>query len=413
MAAVAVSRGVRLVAVGSALAVLDDDAAVVAAALADAGVGPESRTIVEDDEAALERALTPAAPVTVLVTGPGGSIGDIVRRVLARVTGARLVLNDRMLAALEELHRRRERPLPRRDERLALLPQGATVWPLLDAPPAWSLEGDGEAWVVLPRGGAAPEIGALAVDLVRARLGRGAVVVVRMLRTAGVALAALEERLAPWLRSGEGDVALTTVGEGEAAVRLRARGATPEAAAEALGALDQRVAEVLGEDCYGRDGETLEQVVGRRLSAHGMTLAVAESCTGGLLGHRLTGVAGASTFFERGVVVYSNRAKEELLGVPADVIRTHGAVSRQCAEAMARGICERSGAPCGLSVTGIAGPEGGTPAKPVGTVFIGLAVEGSVEARHFRFSGGRASVKWQSSQMALDMLRRSLGGLRP
>jgi nicotinamide-nucleotide amidase len=389
----AVSPGVRLVAIGSPLVAVDDDAAAVATALAGAGVALESRTVVDEDEAALERALTPAAPLTVLVAGPGGSTGDVARRVLSRVTGARLVLNERMLAALQEIHRRRDRPLPRRDERLALLPQGATVWALPEAEPAWVLEGDGAAWVVLPRGGLNADLAALVIDVARARLGRGIA----------------------WLVPGDGgvDVTLTTSGEGEVWVRLRARAATAEAAADTLNALERRIAEVLGEDCYGRDGETLEQALGRRLSARGMTLAVAESCTGGLVGHRLTSVAGSSAFFERGVVVYSNRAKEELLGVPSEILRTHGAVSRSCAEAMVRGICERSGAACGLSITGIAGPDGGTPGKPVGTVFIGMAVEGAVEARHFRFAGGRAAVKWQSSQMALDMLRRSLGGPRP
>jgi len=171
------------------------------------------------------------------------------------------------------------------------------------------------------------------------------------------------------------------------------------------------VTQALGADCYGRDGESLEQVVGRHLVARGLTLAVAESCTGGLVGHRLTGIAGSSAFFERGVVVYSNRAKQELLGVSEEILRVHGAVSRPCAEAMVRGVCERSGAACGLSITGIAGPDGGTPAKPVGTVFIGVAVAGAVEALHFRFAGGRAAVKWQSSQVALDMLRRRLGGV--
>jgi nicotinamide-nucleotide amidase len=411
----AVSPGVRLVAIGSPLVTLDADGVAVAAALADAGVGLESRTVVDEDEAALERVLTSAAPLTVLVAGPGGSTGDVTRRVLARVTGARLVLNERMLAALEELHRRRDRPLPRRDERLALLPQGATVWTLPDGEPAWALEGDDAAWVVLPRRGLAAELAALVIDFARARLGPGAALKVRTLRTAGVSPAELEERLAPWLVAGDAgtDVTLTASGESEVGVRLRARAATPDAAAEALGALERRIIEVLGEDCYGRDGESLEQAVGRRLRARGMTLAVAESCTGGLVGHRLTSVSGSSTFFERGVIVYSNRAKEELLGVPSEILRTHGAVSAPCAEAMARGICERSGTACGLSVTGIAGPDGGTPSKPEGTVFIGLAVAGAVEARHFRFAGGRAAVKWQSSQMALDMLRRSLGGPRP
>jgi nicotinamide-nucleotide amidase len=409
----AVSSGVRLVAIGSPLVAADDDTGSVVATLAGSGVGLESRTIVDDDEAALERALTPAAPLTVLVTGSGGSTGDVARRVLARVTGARLVLNERMLAALGEIHRRRDRPLPRRDERLALLPQGAAVWASPDGEPAWALESDGAAWVVLPRGALTPDVAALIVDIARARLGRGVSLVIRMLRTAGVSMADLEERLAAWLAPGDGgDVALTASGDGEVWVRLRARGATSEAAAEALSALERPIAEALGDDCYGCDGDTLEVAVGRRLGARGMTLAVAESCTGGLVGHRLTSVPGSSAFFERGVVVYSNRAKEELLGVPAEILRTHGAVSGPCAEAMVRGICERSGTACGLSITGIAGPDGGTPGKPVGTVFIGLAVAGAVEARQFRFAGGRAAVKWQSSQMALDMLRRALGRLR-
>jgi nicotinamide-nucleotide amidase len=408
-----VTPGARLVVIGSPLAAADDDAAAVAAALAAGGVGLESRTVVDEDESALERALTPAASLTVLVAGAGGPTGDVARRVLARATGARLVLNERMLAALEEGHRRRDRPLPRRDERLALLPQGAVVWASPDGEPAWALESDAAAWAVLPRGGLPASTAALLLDFARARLGRGPAVAVRTLRSAGVAAADLEERLAPWLATGDGDVALTSAaGEGEVWVRLRGRGATPEAAGEALAALDRRVSETLGEDCYGRDGESLEQVLGRRLVARGLTLAVAESCTGGLVGHRLTSVAGSSAFFERGVIVYSNRAKEELLGVPAETLRAHGAVSRPTAEAMAQGICERSGADCGLSITGIAGPDGGTAAKPVGTVFIGMSVSGAVEARHFRFAGGRASVKWQSSQMALDMLRRALGGSR-
>jgi len=408
----AVTPGVRLVAIGPPLAPVDDDAAAVASALAAAGVALDSRTIVEEDESALERALTPATALTVLLAGPGGSTGDVARRVLARATGRHLVLNDRMLAALEEQYRRRDRPLPRRDERLALLPQGAHVWSGPDGEPAWALETEAAAWVVLPRGGLTTDMSARLIDVARTRLGAGGVAV-RMLRTAGVGLADIETRLAPWLAHGDGrEVEVTAaLADGEVWVRLRTRGATPEAATAALAAVERRVADALGADCYGRDGESLEQVVGRHLVARGLTLAVAESCTGGLVGHRLTGIPGSSAFFERGVVVYSNRAKQELLGVSEEILRTHGAVSHACAEAMVRGICERSGAACGLAITGIAGPDGGTPAKPVGTVFIGLAAPGIVEARHFRFAGGRAAVKWQSSDVALDMLRRHLGGV--
>ena len=145
----------------------------------------------------------------------------------------------------------------------------------------------------------------------------------------------------------------------------------------------------------------------------GRRIAVAESCTGGLVSAAITEVPGASDVFFGGIVSYSDEAKINRLKVGSDVIETFGAVSIATAWAMARGTLEASGADVAVAITGIAGPDGGTPTKPVGTVFIGVAVAGTVEARQFRFPGGRASVKWQSSQMALDMLRRRLGGQEP
>ncbi len=163
-----------------------------------------------------------------------------------------------------------------------------------------------------------------------------------------------------------------------------------------------------GEDCYGQDGEPLEAVVGRLLLERRLTVSLAESCTGGLVAHRLTNIPGSSRYVERGVIVYSNRAKEELLGVPEPLLRAHGAVSAPVAEAMATGICRLSGSPCGLAVTGIAGPDGGTEAKPVGTVFIATAGPSGTEVKRFRFAGDREAIKWQSAQAALDLLRRRL-----
>ena len=207
----AVTPGLRLVVLGAPTAPIDDDATAVTAALAAAGVGLESRTVVDEDETALERSLAPAAPLTVIITGPS----DIARRVLARATGTRLVLNDKMLAALEDLHRRRDRPLPRRDERLALLPQGATVWAAPEGEPGWVLDTEAAAWVVLPRGGLAPATTALLTDFARGRAGRGAAVAMRTLRTAGVSLADIEERLAVWLAPGEsGSDATVSIADG-------------------------------------------------------------------------------------------------------------------------------------------------------------------------------------------------------
>ena len=387
------------------------DGAAVAAALGAAGVNVVSRVFVEDDESALERALGSDEALTVVLAGGGGSAGDIVRRVLARVTGARLVLNDRLLTTLQERYRRLDRPLPRRAERLALLPQGATVWVTADDEAGWAMESGQRAFAVLALDATLQTtIAQHLTSFARDWAGGRGTSVVRTLRTAGLTAANVEERLVDWL-GRDGEVTVSTIpADGEVWVRLRARASTPAEATRSLAKAETGIGALLGEDCYGRDGETLEMVVGRMLLERQLTLAVAESCTGGLLGHRLTSVPGSSAYFERGVLAYSNRAKEELLGVPESILTAHGTVSGPCAEAMARGVATLAGAPCALAVTGIAGPDGGTPTKPVGTVFVGLAVRGETLARRFYFSGDRAAVKWQSTQAALDMLRRSLGG---
>lgn len=409
----AVTASAHVVVVGPRSGAADDGLADVTARLAATGVAVLGRTYVEDDEPAVERALAIADGLSLIVAGSGGSSGDVVRRVLARLAGVRLVLSERMLTGLADSARRLERPLARRAERLALLPQGATAWVSAAADPAWLLECGDRAFVVLPRGS---DLAAILTEhllpWIERHVGGRAGLALRTLRVAGVPLADVEERLGAELgtvtaESGAVDVSVVAA-EADVWVRLRARAATPAAAEQALGEVERRVAAALGDDCYGRDAESLERVVGRLLLERKLTLSVAESCTGGLLGHRLTNVPGSSAYVERGVMVYSNRAKQELLGVPDAILRTHGAVSAPCAEAMARGVVGRSGSSCGLAITGIAGPDGGTRDKPVGTVFIGLAMGDDVTARRFTFDGDRVSIKWQSSQTALDLLRRRL-----
>ncbi len=392
--------GAHLVVLDPPWASVDRAAARLAAALADAGVPIVARSLVEHDEAGLAGLLGAGGPLTVVVGG-----GDLARRALARATGLRLVLSERMLAALRAAAARRDRPLERRDERLALLPEGAEVWVAPGSEPGWGVRAEGRAFAVLPRAAAVDALLDHLLPFVQVHVAGHGAAVTRVLRVTGLSPAEVEERLGP----GPAGVETAVLpAEAEVWVRLRARGATPAAARQALAAAEAAAAARLGEDCYGRDDDTLEQVVGRLLAERKLTLSVAESCTGGLLGHRVTNVPGSSAWFERGVTVYSNRAKQDLLGVPEAVLRAHGAVSAACAEAMARGIAGASGTPCALAITGIAGPEGGTPAKPVGTVFVGLAFAGAVASRRFRFAGDRAAVKWQSAQAALDLLRRRL-----
>jgi len=407
-----------IVTVGAArLGSADDPAGVlVARALLAEGVPVASRQVVDEDETAVEEALRAAleaASLVVVLAEPGGSGGEIVRRALSRLTGARLVLNDKLLALLEAEFARRGQAMPRRLDRLALLPQGALLWPAAGEP-AWVLETKRAAVAVLPAGSAllASLVDSQLRPLARQRLGGGESTVLRTLHTTGLSPADAEERLGRWLGADAAVVVSCAPVDGDVWVQLRSRGASRSAAEAALAPVEREVREALGLDCWGRDEETLELVVGRLLLERRLTVSMAESCTGGLVGHRLTNIAGSSRYVERGVVVYSNQAKEELLGVPADLLRSHGAVSAPVAEAMAAGICRVSGSACGLAVTGIAGPDGGTPAKPVGTVFIAAAAPSPggprIEVRRFRFAGGREAVKWQSSQAALDMLRRAL-----
>jgi nicotinamide-nucleotide amidase len=396
-----------IVTVGAArLGAADDPVgSMVARALLAEGVPVASRQIVDDDEAAVEEALrgaVEAASLVVVLAQPGGSSGEVVRRALSRLSGARLALNDKLLALLEEDFARRGQAMPRRLDRLALLPQGAVLWPAAGEP-AWILDVNRAAVAVLPAGSATLRslVDTHLRPLARQRLGAEESTVLRTLHTTGLSPAEAEERLGRWLGSDSGVAVSCVPVDGDVWVQLRARAASRSAAEAALAPVEREIRQ-----------DTMEVVVGRLLLARHLTVSMAESCTGGLVGHRLTNIAGSSRYVERGVIVYSNEAKQQLLGVPEAMLREHGAVSAPVAEAMAGGICRISGSPCGIAVTGIAGPDGGTPTKPVGTVFIAAAVPGAdgprITVRRFRFPGGREAVKWQSSQAALDLLRRAL-----
>jgi nicotinamide-nucleotide amidase len=194
----------------------------------------------------------------------------------------------------------------------------------------------------------------------------------------------------------------------ETHLSLTVRGANRETLEAILDSLTAILAEAVGEPLVGPESVTMELQVGRYLNARKLTLAVAESCTGGLIGHRLTDVPGASDYFLGGVVSYSNDAKCDLLGVPAAVLARHGAVSPETARAMARGVRQVFHAALGLAVTGIAGPSGGSPEKPVGTVYIGLATDQGDEVWHYQFYGNREEIKILTAETALDQLRREL-----
>ena len=400
----------ELVTVSADPAVIGADAALaVGRMLEREGCPIRARRVVPDEEDAVERALreSMAGGGVVVAVGEGHGAGTL-RQALARCLGSRLVLSSRALDALTAAYAARGQALPGRAEQMALVPQGAAVVTLGEPGEPGLLAEMGSAAVLL-----VPAAPSAAVALARAHLlprlergGAGPLVLVRTLRLIGPDVATADAALQAALRGAHGVSGHVMEAGDECWVRLRLRADSRPGAEAAFGAIEPALRGAFGPAWYGMDDDALEIVVGRILRARHLTVALAESCTGGLVGHRLTQVSGSSAYFERGFVVYSNEAKQTLLGVPEAVLRQHGAVSAACAEAMARGARERACADIGVSVTGIAGPDGGTPTKPVGTVFIGLADRQAAVVERHRFDRDRDGNKALSAAHALDLLRR-------
>jgi nicotinamide-nucleotide amidase len=377
------------------------------------GIEVKQKTIVGDDDARLEESLRDALRRTSVVITTGGlgpTEDDITRKIAARALGRRLVLNEKVLDDIRAKFMRWGRKMPEINTRQAMILEGAEV---LDNPhgsaPGMYLEHDGRALVLLP--GPPREMRPMYETYIAPRLAAKAGdvrVVRRVLRVAGLGESAVDERIAPVYTQYENPQTTILFNRSEIEIHLTAQAKTERDAELLLDGLAGQIEERLGNAVFAFRGEKMEEVIGLRLAVNGFTLAVAESCTGGLICERLTEVPGSSAYLMEGVVTYSNDAKVRLLGVPADLIGEYGAVSPQVAEAMAEGVRERAGTDFGLSVTGIAGPSGGSEDKPVGLVYVALADDAHTEHRKLLLPGDRQLIRWRASQAALDLLRRRL-----
>ena len=410
------------IAVGSELLLggrLDTNSLFIADRLAACGVELRYKTTVGDDLSDMVSVLKTAlrrVRVVILTGGLGPTIDDLTREAVAQATGHRLSRRkaalDAILARLAEWGR-----TPTTSQfRQAMIPARAEILsnPVGTAP-GFSLVWKGSFLAALPgvpremepmvRDGVLPQLQAWMRTQKRIS---ATPMIRRVLHTSGVPESVVDQALVGLVPKG------CTIQLGIYASPMEVMvSLTGPAGAEGVGTIEQLLKEArtrLGDIVYGEEDETMESVVGRLLNEQKLTLAVAESCTGGLIGHRLTQVPGSSAYVDRVAVTYSNRAKVEMVGVPSGVIERHGAVSADVAAAMARGIRERSGASVGVSVTGIAGPGGATESKPVGLVYVGLdGGPGEAMTKEFRFHGGdRTVIKQRSSQAALDLLRRWL-----
>jgi nicotinamide-nucleotide amidase len=375
------------------------------------GINVHQKTIVGDEEDRLEEAIRDAlrrSDVIISTGGLGPTEDDITRKVFARVTGRQLRLNYEILERIRNRLSSRGYQMTPNNERQALVPHGAT--PLANpngTAPGLRMDQDGKLIVLLP--GPPRENQPMFDTYVMPeleKLSRGVRISKRLLKVTGMGESQLDDKIAPIYKEYTNPTTTILFTDSEIELHLTAT-AESSARAEALVAeLADKLEDAIGENCYSTRGESLEEVVGLRLRLKQYTLATAESCTGGLVAERITRVPGASDYFNGSVVSYTNDVKMRLLDVPAEMLERHGAVSGEVAEAMARGVKARTGATIGLSITGVAGPGGGTQAVPVGTVYVGLADDVTSTNRRLNLLGDRHLIRWRASTAALEMVRR-------
>ncbi|MGE5552655.1 MAG: competence/damage-inducible protein A [Betaproteobacteria bacterium] len=396
--------------------IVDTNAAWLSQRLAEMGIDLYRRTTVGDNPARLAAAIRRALDENDLVLLSGGlgpTADDCTAAALASALGVSLLEHGEARRQVEEWVACRGRGLQERDLKQALLPEGAS--PLVNrrgsAPGIfWQGEWTGRKVTVVALPGVPGELQEMFTSEVRPHLTRLASGVIRshVLHVVGIGEPELDRRLGGLWQSQNPTVGVCARG-GQLDVRLTAKAPTAAEAESLLREFGKRVRAVLGPVVFGSDGVTLAVAVGAQLRRAGWRLAVAESCTGGLIGDWLTDVPGSSDYLDRVLVVYANQAKVDLLGVPPEVLTAHGAVSPETARLMAEGV-RRRGTEVGLAVTGIAGPGGGTPTKPVGLVYVAVADPQGTVVRELRLGTERRSNKERSATAALALLWERLGG---
>jgi nicotinamide-nucleotide amidase len=414
-------RGRRLgvVATGDELttgSAVDTNSAAIAARLLDLGFEVERFVVLGDDEEALAAALVDLGSrcdAVVVTGGLGPTLDDVTRSAAARAAGVELELSKASLSEIQAWFVGHGRPFAASNERQAWFPRGAEILPNpVGTAPGFATRIGRAAVFALP--GPPREMHLMLEDEVLPRLRKLAGAGAGALARAGFYLFGLSEgafadQCGPWMRREGNPLLGVTAKSGVLSARLVARGEDERSAAALLEGRAREFRERFAEWIFSEADDDPAFALGKTLIRRNLPVAVAESCTGGLVAEKLTRVPGISAVFERGFVTYSNRAKEEMLGVDPALIERRGAVSGEVAEAMARGAAQRAGTRLAVSLTGIAGPDGGTPEKPVGLVWFGISVDGRTSAVERRFVvRGRDLIREFAANTALDLLRRNL-----
>jgi nicotinamide-nucleotide amidase len=390
--------------------IVNSDAQIISELVSPLGIDMYYHTTVGDNSERLRGIFRQALERSDLIFTTGGlgpTMDDLTKETIAAELGLEMILDEKELAYLENMFTRRGGLMPQNNIKQAVFPKNSIVIANPNGTaPGVIVEKDQKIIVILP--GPPRELRPMLVDTVLPYLQKKngdqqAVIQSRVLKLCGLGESAAEEAIEDLIRQ-QSNPTIAPLAGNEVTFRITAKAPNGHEANRLIAELEAEVRQRIGRYVYGCDDDTLESVTGRMLVDLGLTLSLAESCTGGLISARITNIAGSSRYFDRGYVCYSNQAKVDLLGVPERVIAEHGAVSEETAGFMAKGAQEKSSTDLALSVTGVAGPDGGSPQKPVGYICFGLATPDGVITAKQQYSGQRSSIRARAAQYALRML---------
>ena len=408
----------EILAVGTELLmgqIVNTNAQYLSSKLPDVGISVYYHSVVGDNPERLRESLELAlkrCDVVITTGGLGPTQDDLTKETISEVCGRRLVLHQKSLDAIKAFFKKIGREMTHNNEKQAYMPENCTILKNNNGTaPGCIIEQGGKVIVMLP--GPPSEMKPMFDDSVFPyfRERSSYTIESKFLRVFGIGESAMETKILDLIEGQTNPTIATYAKEGEVTIRVSARVEQGKDAEKLLGPVIEEIRKRTGDSLYSEEDRTLDQVAAELLSGHKLTLATAESCTGGLISQMLTNIPGISSVFMGGAVTYSNDAKEEYLGVRRDTLLQYGAVSRQTAAEMAAGVRSRLKTDIGVAVTGIAGPDGGTPDKPVGLVYIGLSSEKGTVTKELRLLGNRKRIRTITALHVFDMIRRHVSGL--
>jgi nicotinamide-nucleotide amidase len=368
-------------------------------------VGDNRERISSVFKIALER-----SDLIIFTGGLGPTLDDLTKETVAEVLRLELNYDEDTLNRIRAFFKKMQREMPENNKKQALVPEGAITIPNESGTAPGIILQTGEKIIILlpgPPNEMEPMLNKFVIPFLRKRLSNE-VIKSRVLRFIGIGESSLEQKILDILKKQTNPTVAPLAKQGEVTLRITAKAKSEKDANELIEPIIQAIKERVGEYIYSYDNDPMEAVVGRMLIERRCTISIAESCTGGYLSHLLTNIPGISAVFDRGIISYSNKSKTEILNVPAEILKQKGAVSQETAISMASWIRKLSGTDLGVAITGIAGPDGGTPLKPVGLVFIALSTDSGDLCEKYLFNGNREAIKRRSALAALDLIRRYL-----